>query len=59
MCQFLVYRVIFDSFRTRVRLPTSPPKTQKEKIMSGLVGYLVTLAAGAVLGVALAKKGVV
>jgi len=31
----------------------------KEKIMSGLVGYLVTLAAGAVLGVVLAKKGVV
>jgi len=27
--------------------------------MSGLVGYLVTLAAGAVLGVVLAKKGVV
>jgi len=27
--------------------------------MSGLVGYLVTLAAGAVIGIALAKKGVV
>jgi len=26
--------------------------------MSGIVGYLVTLAAGIVLGVALSKKGV-
>jgi len=27
--------------------------------MSGLIGYLVTLAAGTVIGIALAKKGVV